>query len=215
MKARFNIRTVAALAVTLVAAFSLSTATSPAAHHKADGPVYWLDLSGTSSIAPHRVFFTANAGGYLKKINWKNWGSKKTVGRGIFGSTGTCGPNFCSRTGPGRLVLRKPVKCHPAFGNKQGKTIRVYRHGTLYYPDLNNKGKRLVTNVSDRTGWGACKESYRSRATVRPGWPPTNFPPDGLEGLTVLPPRPPGSRVEQWSFATSACPRCVQVKSSV
>jgi len=157
MKPSKTVRTIAALMIAIVAAFALSTSASPAAKHKGRDTVYWLDLSGTSSIAPHRVFFTANAGGYLKKIKWKHWGSRKTVGRGIFGSTGTCGPTFCKNTGPGRLVLRKPVKCHPAFGNKKGKKIRVYRRATLHYPDLNN-GKRRVSSVE--AGWGACKEAY-------------------------------------------------------
>lgn len=157
MKSRLNLRTLTVLALTAFAAFALSVQASPASHHKVKGTVYWLNLAGGSSVAPKRVYYTANSGGYMKKIRWKHWGARKTVGRGRFGTTAPC--NGPCHPGPARMVLRKPVTCHPAFGDKEGKKIKVYRKGTLYYPDPYT-GKRRATSLTYRTGWGACKESF-------------------------------------------------------
>jgi hypothetical protein len=160
MKSRTVFSSAAAIAILLIASFGISSATGQQASQSGTKykNVYWLSLSGTSSVAPDYVFFTANSGGFVKNVRWKHWGTKKTVGRGTFGTTAPCNGRPCPK-GPARLVLRKPVKCTPAFGDKQGKRIRVYRRGTLYYPNWN--GKRLVANISDRTGWGACRQSYR------------------------------------------------------
>jgi len=160
MKSRTVFSSAVAIAFLLIASLGLSPATGHDASlsGKKYKNVYWLDLSGSSSRAPGRVFFTANSGGFVKNLNWKRWGTRKTVGRGTFGTTAPCNGRPCPR-GPARLVLRKPVRCTPAFGDKQGKRIRVYRRGTLYYPKWN--GKRLVANISDRTGWGACEQSFR------------------------------------------------------
>ncbi len=155
MKYRSVSRSILAAAVVLVASLGLSVAASPAAKQK---DVYWLSLSGGSSIAPDYVFFTANSGGFVKNLKWKHWGARKTVGRGTFGTTAPCNGRPCPK-GPARLVLRKPVRCTPATGDKQGKRILVYRKGFLHYPKWN--GKRLVANVSDRTGWGVCRQSFR------------------------------------------------------
>lgn len=77
---------------------------------------------------------------------------------GTFGTTAPCNGRPCPK-GPARLVLRKPVRLTPAFGDKQGKRILVYRRSTLCHPNWN--GRRLVANISDRTGWGACRRSCR------------------------------------------------------
>ncbi|MGA7397004.1 MAG: hypothetical protein WBW62_06095 [Solirubrobacterales bacterium] len=154
MSNRRRFRGIAGLATVLIATLALAAAPGQASKQ---GKVFWLDLSGGSSVAPHRVFFTANAGGYMKKINWKRWGRNETVGRGTFGTTAPCNGQPCPK-GPARMVLRKPVTCHPAIGTKQGEEIRVYRRGMLYYPD--SDGSRLKADISDRTGWGLCKEAY-------------------------------------------------------
>lgn len=148
-------RSLLVVAIVVASSFSLSVSASPAAKQK---DVYWLNLSGSSSIAPDYVFFTANSGGFVENLKWKRWGAKTTVGRGTFGTTAPCNGRPCP-AGPARLVLRKPVLCTPAFGDKQGKRILVYRFGTLYYPNWD--GRRLKANISDRTGWGACRQSYR------------------------------------------------------
>jgi len=149
-----SFRAVAAAVTVMVAALALTAAPGSATKFK---NVYWLDVSGTSSMSPHRVFFQANAGPYVKKMNWKGWGSRKAVGRGAYRTSAPCNGEPCPK-GPARLVLRKPVRCTPAFGNKEGKSIRVYRRGTLYYPD--SDGSRKVANVDGIAGWGACDEAY-------------------------------------------------------
>ncbi|MGB0120723.1 MAG: hypothetical protein WBP55_07210 [Solirubrobacterales bacterium] len=154
MSNRKRFRAIAGLTTVLIATLALAAAPGQASKQ---GKVFWLDLSGGSSVAPHRVFFTANAGGYMKKISWKRWGKNKTVGRGTFGTTAPCNGQPCPK-GPAKMILRKPVTCTPDFGNKEGKTIRVYRFGKLFYPD--SDGSRLKANLGYRTGWGACKEAY-------------------------------------------------------
>ena len=143
----------AALALSVAALLALAVAPSSAATGK---KVFWIDLSGEASQHPERVYFTANSGGYLEDITWDGWGEEKAVGNGTFGTTAPCNGNPCP-DGPGTLTLRKPVKCTPEFGEKKGKTVRVYRHGKLVYPD--GEGGTETANVSDRTGWGSCKEN--------------------------------------------------------
>ena len=155
MKSSSVFRAAVATGVVLIASLSLSVAVSPASNQK---DVYWISLGGTSAKAPGYVYFTANSGGFVKNLKWKRWGSRKTVGRGKFGTTAPCNGRPCPK-GPARLVLRKPVKCTPYFGDRMGKKILVYRRATLYYPNWN--GKRLVANVSDRAGWAVCRQSLR------------------------------------------------------
>lgn len=154
MKHLTTFRAIAAATVVFVAAFALTVAPGSARTFK---NVYWLDVSGTSSMQPHRIFFQANAGPYVKKMDWKGWGSRKAVGRGTYGTTAPCNGEPCPK-GPSRIVLRKPARCTPAFGNKEGKSIRVYTRGTLYYPD--SDGSRKRANVDGIAGWGACEEAY-------------------------------------------------------
>lgn len=133
----------------------------------ADGakPVYWIDLGGTASRHPDYVFFTANSGGFMKDVRWTDWGAHKTVARGTFGTTAPCdsdgdGPDTGGGPcpdGPAKMVLRKPVRCTPEFGTKEGRTVRVYRYATLWYPD--GEGGTIRANVADRAGWASCRES--------------------------------------------------------
>jgi hypothetical protein len=146
-------RAAATLACVAIAALAFGAATGSAGKGK---KVYWIDLSGQASQAPEAVFFTANAGGRVDDILWKNWGERKTVGRGDYSSTAPCPPD-CNEEGPAKLVLRKPVRCTPQFGNKKGKKIRVYRRGTLTYPDPD--GGEQKESLNGRTGWAVCKES--------------------------------------------------------
>lgn len=123
------------------------------ARHK---PVYWVDLMGSPSQHPRRVYFTANSGPYVKRITWTHWGRQRTVGHGIFGSTAPCIPGDDCTPGPATMWLRDPVRCTLAFGEHAGRTIRVYRHARIVYPDF--EGGRAHANISDRAGWGACKK---------------------------------------------------------
>ena len=67
-------------------------------------------------------------------------------------------------------MLRKPVPCTPEFGSKKGKHVRVYRHSTLTYPD--GKGGKIVSDVSDRSGYATASHPHGStpgRRRRRPG----------------------------------------------
>jgi hypothetical protein len=143
----------ALVAIAMIAAVSSADA-APAKHKR----VYWISLSGDASQHPHRVYFTANSGGYMKHVTWTDWGKRKAVGRGTFGTTSPCGGEMppCP-DGPAKMVLRKPVKCTPTFGTKKGKTVLVYRHARLTYPD--GEGGTLHADISDRAGWATCKQA--------------------------------------------------------
>lgn len=121
-------------------------------------PVYWIDLSGTASQHPDRVFFTASSGGYMEDITWAKWGKWRTVGRGTFGTTAPCGGELpACPEGPAKIVMHKPVRCTPEFGTKEGKKVRVYRHATLTYPD--GEGGTIRTDITDRAGWLTCRQA--------------------------------------------------------
>lgn len=166
MKLRAVLRAFAGLALACIAISTVGVAASPAAHGKSHHEahhkthyrnVYWINLGGTASRAPGRVFFTANAGGFVKNLKWNGWGTRKTVGRGWFGTTWPCDAKPCFKGSKARLIMRKPVICHPQFGNKRGKSVRVYRHTILHYRE---DGKRKRANVTGTSGWQTCKEAY-------------------------------------------------------
>lgn len=144
-------------AVATITAVGLSTsADAKPAKHK---PVFWIDLSGTASQHPRHVYFTANAGGYMKGVTWTDWGKKKTVGTGTFKTSAPCGGELpACPEGAATMVLRKPVRCTPEFGNKKGKTVLVYRHARLTYPD--GEGGTLHADITDRAGWASCKQAH-------------------------------------------------------
>lgn len=160
-------RLLPALVVPLALAASATLVPSAGASTVAAGarPVYWIDLGGTASRHPDYVFFTANSGGYMEDVRWKDWGARRTVGRGMFGTTSPCDPDGegpqgggppCP-DGPAKIVMRKPVTCTPEFGSKEGKKVRVYRHATIWYPD--GEGGTERANIADRAGWATCEES--------------------------------------------------------
>jgi len=146
-----------AAAIAVIAAFALvPSADASSAKGK---PVYWIDLSGTASQHPDYVYFTASSGGYMKDVEWKHWGARRTVGHGTFGTTAPCGqPGLPCPDGPATITMRKPVKCTPEFGTKEGKTVRVYRHAKIAYPD--GEGGTLHADITDRAGWATCKEAH-------------------------------------------------------
>lgn len=152
------------LALAVAAALVPSAAASADTSAAQAKPVYWIDIGGTASQHPDYVYFTANSGGYMEDVTWTGWGSQRTVARGTFGTTAPCdsdgnGPEGgppCP-DGPAKMVLRKPVRCTPEFGSKEGRTVRVYRHATIWYPD--GEGGTIRTNISDRAGWATCEEA--------------------------------------------------------
>lgn len=146
-----------AVVVTVVAAIAtIGPVEGADAAASTDEPVFWISLGGTASQHPRSVYFTANSGGYMKKVRWTHWGTSRTVGKGTFGTTAPCGdPMPACPDGPGRLVLTKPVTCTPFFGDKEGETVLVYKVAKLTYPD--GEGGRKHARVE--AGWGTCEES--------------------------------------------------------
>ena len=151
-------RLLPALVVPLALAASAALVPSAGASIATEAkPVYWIDLGGHASQHPDYVFFTASSGGYMEDVAWAGWGSKRTVGRGTFGTTAPCNPGQPCPAGPAKIVMRKPVTCTPEFGSQEGKKVRVYRHATLWYPD--GEGGTIRANITDRAGWASCEES--------------------------------------------------------
>lgn len=143
------------LLLALLAAVAVALpALAGASGHRRD-PVFWVDLAGTAKQHPDFVYFTADAGGQVSHVKWKHWGRARTVGRGTFLDTAPPPPGQSVAKGPAKLVAWKPIRCVPGFGSKEGKTIRVYRHVRLLYPD--GRGKRRWSDVSSRAGYLACR----------------------------------------------------------
>ncbi|MGK2931697.1 MAG: hypothetical protein ACSLFD_02810 [Solirubrobacterales bacterium] len=153
-KLRRTFRAVTGLAIACVAILGFSAAVSPAATFK---NVYWIDMYYSAEKHPDFVYFTANAGGQVRHVKWKNWGGQKTLGRGRFVDTSAHYPGKPNQNGPAKLIASKPTKCTPTDGNKKGKTIRIYRKVILRHPD--GKGGRHVDNISGMGGDGACAET--------------------------------------------------------
>jgi hypothetical protein len=71
-------------------------------------------------VAPQRIFFTADAGPYLRDIRWTDWGSEFAVGHGRFVSD--CASCGTPEHKPAVVVMHGLVAC-PQFGGF------VYRYG--------------------------------------------------------------------------------------
>lgn len=142
-----QIRVLAALIGLTV--LTLAFAATPGSAAKKNSDPYYLDYNGQASQEPRNVFFTANSGPRLLKIDWKDWGKRKTVGRGNYRSNCNCPLEVRSR---GQLIMRKPVKCVPDFGDFKGEKIRVYKKATLRYIDDGEVRKGRVSS-----GYGVCR----------------------------------------------------------
>lgn len=118
-------------------------------------PVVWIDLSGTAKQHPGFVFFSANAGSQVHSIKWTGWGKGKAVGKGMYRVTSPPPPGEQNPKGPARIVVWKPVKCVPDFGNREGKTVRVYRYAKMLRPVP--EGGRKWVDISDYTGRPICR----------------------------------------------------------
>ncbi|HEU4658118.1 MAG TPA: hypothetical protein VFR97_11350 [Capillimicrobium sp.] len=81
-----------------------------------------FDLFYQPEIEPERVFFTANAGPYLKDLAWTGWGTAQAIGTGTYVSDcASCGPKQIL---PARLVLERPGAC-------RGWGVQVYLRSRL------------------------------------------------------------------------------------
>lgn len=141
------------IAIAVAACFALA---APATSAKASKPpVVWIDAAGTAEKAPDFVYFTANAGPQVNSLKWNGWGRYKAVGKGIYHDTSPSYPGKPNLEGPARIVVWKPIKCVPEFGNREGRTVRVYRHARMLRSD--GKGGRKWVNLAGYTGIGACR----------------------------------------------------------
>jgi len=117
-------------AVLISLVLALAGVVSVPATAKAPKKTALFNLTHTPQVKPKRYFLTANSGPYVKKIRWRNWGGRRTVGRGRFISDcASCGPK---ENKPAKLVLWKKVDCKE-FG------VFTYRYGRLRVidPDRN------------------------------------------------------------------------------
>ena len=82
-------------------------------------------------VKPKRVYLSANAGPWLKALQWKGWGTAKAVAHGTYISDCASCPPPKRRTVT--LRLSKPVVCTEG----EGKGLRTYRKAvvTLSAPD--------------------------------------------------------------------------------
>ena len=92
-----------------------------------------FNLTYEPKVKPKRVFLTANSGPYLRAINWSNWGTNKTVGRGRFISD--CPSCGIKENKPMKLTLYKLRPC-PKYG------VMAYKKGYLkiFDPKRPNRG---------------------------------------------------------------------------
>ena len=143
---------VAAMAATIVAGLLLAAPATSAKQSRT--PIFWIDLSGTAEKHPGMVFFTANSGPQVRGIAWTGWGKNRSVGRGTYLRTSPPPPGGKNPKGPARIVVWKPMKCVPEFGNREGKTVWIYRHAKLLRPV--DEGGRKWTDISAYTGRATC-----------------------------------------------------------
>ena len=123
MKNFLRIALVSVLAVASLAAF---TTTATASAKARPLPVKIFNLTDKPLYKPADFFLTANSGPYLTKLKWRDWGSRKTVGRGRFISD-------CASCGP---YENKQVTFTLSGIEKCGKyRIRTYKHAVIHVID--------------------------------------------------------------------------------
>lgn len=118
-------------------------------------PVFWIDLSGTAQQHPDFVFFSANAGSQVNHLKWTGWGKNRAVGRGHYYVTSPPIPGEKNPEGAARIVVWKPVKCVPDFGNREGKTIHIYKHARMLRP-VSGGGRKWI-DISAFAGAATCR----------------------------------------------------------
>ena len=123
-------RIAAVLLTALALAFSgLTVGSAPAT---SDAPkTVRFNMYAHGEVAPQRIYLTANAGPYLKKLGWTHWGATTTVAEGVYVSDcASCSP---PKRRAATVRLSKPVVCRSG----EGKGLRTYRTAvvTLSKPD--------------------------------------------------------------------------------
>ncbi|MBK5234005.1 MAG: hypothetical protein JJE13_13635, partial [Thermoleophilia bacterium] len=92
--------------------------------------VVYFDPAYQQSVKPGRIFLSANAGPYLKKLKWTGWGTNKTVGRGRFISDcASCG-EYENRAVT--ITLRKVIYC-------KAVDVHTYKFGKIHVKDSRRK----------------------------------------------------------------------------
>lgn len=82
-------------------------------------------------VKPRTIYLSADAGPYLRKLTWQDWGSATAVGEGVYVSAcASCAP---PKRRAATVTLSKPVVCT----HGEGKGLRTYRTAvvTLSKPD--------------------------------------------------------------------------------
>ena len=140
----------AVLALLLTAAVTSSSAAAPAERAASDSPsqfrgkdVVHFDLFYTGTVAPKRIFFTANSGPYLRGMKWEGWGTKRTVGRGVYVSKcASCAP---PKRRAAKVVLSKRRYC-------EAQDVYYYKRGILTRKPSEGQDRKA------RIGGGVCGE---------------------------------------------------------
>jgi len=158
MSRQNGIRLVAGLAIIVAATLAFGATSSAKQGTQAkQGKVYFADLFGGATQHPKKIFFTANSGPRVTKIEWKNWGSRKAVGRGVYEDTQAipC-PPLCHPKGPAKIVLKRPQPCkQPKGSDKEGKTLLMYEKGVLTHPDTETGETKVHSQIGQYSSYCA------------------------------------------------------------
>lgn len=128
-------RTVAVLLTALALAFSgLTAASAPATSDTPRTVLFNMYAHGYAK--PRTIDLSADAGPYLKKLAWTDWGSATTVAEGVYVSDcASCSP---PKRRTATVTLSRPVVCT----HGEGTGLRTYRKAlvTLSRPDRGSTG---------------------------------------------------------------------------
>jgi hypothetical protein len=118
-------RTLATLAVALTAAAPLAVPIAPATSGTPE--TLYFTMTGTGQEHPREIFLTANAGPYLKRLTWTDWGEDVATAEGIYRSDcASCAP---PRRRTATVRFSEPISC--------GDGVQAYSKGvvTVSRPD--------------------------------------------------------------------------------
>ena len=120
-------RLLASLAAATVAATTLLAAPAPAG---ADTPdTAYFDMFAHPKVAPKRIFLSANAGPWLKALDWTGWGSDEAVARGVYVSDCASCPPPAKRKAT--VTFTRPVLCTSDDADYPGAGYYAYRRGVV------------------------------------------------------------------------------------
>jgi hypothetical protein len=108
-----------------------------------------FDLFPSPLVKPDRVFFTADAGPYLKDLTWTDWGTDTATGTGTYElscSNGgpDCGDSTAVTDYPATYTLTGLIPC-PRFG----AAATTYRTGTVVVDRPPSAGPKTFDFSSD------------------------------------------------------------------